>query len=158
MTFMVGNPSEDINDVLETTEFFIKNNILCKPFICTPYPGTKLFMDYENMILSQFDDRLDQLKNLPENSVPAEMLKQWKLEALKKFLVALDDADVLSAHVSQVFDHGDLLAIQQLMFDKDMERLLKLAHLRNWSHDEKWDHYCPVCNAKKSLNQLIQIH
>lgn len=158
MTFMVGNPTEDINDVLETTEFFIKNNILCKPFICTPYPGTKLFLDYENMILSQFDDKLDQLKNMPESSVPFEMVKEWKLEALKKFLIALDDADVLSAHVSQVFDHGDLLAIQQLMFDKDMGRLLKLAHLRGWTHYEKWDNYCPVCTAKKSLDQLIQIN
>jgi radical SAM superfamily enzyme YgiQ (UPF0313 family) len=158
MTFMVGNPNEDINDVLETTEFFIKNNMLCKPFICTPYPGTKLFMDYEDMILGQFDDKLNQIKNLPENSIPSEILKEWKLEALKKFLVALDDADVLSAHVSQVFDHGDLLAIQQLMFDKDKERLLKLAHLRDWSHDEKWDKYCPVCTAKKSLSQVIQIN
>ena len=46
MTFMVGNPNEDINDVLQTVEFFIKNNVTIDPFICTPYPGTKIFMDY----------------------------------------------------------------------------------------------------------------
>lgn len=158
MTFMVGNPNENIDDVLETTEFFIKNNIVCRPFICTPYPGTKLFMDYEDMILGQFDDRLNQIKDLPENSISSEIIKEWKLEALKKFLVALDDADVLSAHVSQIFDHADLLAIQQLMLDKDTSKLTKLAHLRGWKHNEKWDHYCPVCTAQKSLNHLIQVN
>lgn len=158
MTFMVGNPHEDINDVLETTEFFIKNKIICKPFICTPYPGTKLFMDYENFILSQFDDRLEQIGKLPKDSIDPEILKEWKLEALKTFLVALDDADVLSAHVSQIFDHADLIAIQTFMFEKDTKKLLKLAHIRNWPHDEKWKKYCPVCIAKESLQQVISIN
>ena len=157
MTFMVGNPHEDINDVLETTEFFIKNHILCKPFICTPYPGTKLFMDYEDMILGQFDDRLVQIKNIPEGSIDQKVVTEWKLDALKKFLIALDDADVLSAHVSQIFDHADLLAIQTLMYEKDTSRLLKLAHNRNWPHDEKWKKYCPVCTAKEQLQQLAEI-
>jgi radical SAM superfamily enzyme YgiQ (UPF0313 family) len=157
MTFMVGNPNEDINDVLETTDFFIKNNILCKPFICTPYPGTKIFLDYQDMILGQFDERLIQIKDLPDGYIDKKLIEEWKLEALKKFLVALDDADVLSAYVSQVFNHADLLGIQTLMYDKDMTRLLKLAHLRNWSHQDKWKKFCPVCEAKDSLSQLVQI-
>ena len=31
MTFMVGNPNEDINDVLETVDFFIKNDAIVDP-------------------------------------------------------------------------------------------------------------------------------
>ena len=55
MTFMVGNPNEDINDVLETVMFLIKNKATVDPFICTPYPGTKIFMDHKDFILEQFD-------------------------------------------------------------------------------------------------------
>lgn len=157
MTFMVGNPHEDIDDVLETTEFFIKNNILCRPFICTPYPGTTLFLDYEDFILGQFDERLNQIKDFPEGSIDAKVVSDWKLAALKKFLIALDDADVLSAHVSQVFDDADLIAIQNFMFEKDTGRLLKLAHRRKWLHDDKWKKYCPVCESKESLKQVVKI-
>ena len=35
-TFMIGNPNENINDLLETVSFWIKNNIEVDPFICTP--------------------------------------------------------------------------------------------------------------------------
>ena len=71
-------------------------------------------------------------------------------------MLSLDDADVLSAHVSQVFNHADLLGIQSLMYNKDMRRLLKLAHLRNWPHEDKWKKYCPVCVAKEELSEIIR--
>ena len=142
MTFMVGNPNENINDVLETVEFFKKNNISAGPFICTPYPGTRLFLDHEDFILGQFDERLNLIKNLPVDSIDKETISKWKMDALEKFLVSLDDADVLSAHVSQVFNHAELLGIQNLMFSKDSGKLLKLAHMRSWPHDEKWNKLC----------------
>ena len=84
MTFMVGNPNEDINDILETTDFFVKNNLACDPFICTPYPGTKLFIDYEQQILEQFDERLAEVKNLPKGSIDKELVQQWKDNALRQ--------------------------------------------------------------------------
>jgi anaerobic magnesium-protoporphyrin IX monomethyl ester cyclase len=157
MTFMMGNPNENIDDILETTDFFIKTNLLCDPFICTPYPGTRLFLDYEEQILAQVDERLAQVKKLPEGTIDPGLLKQWKLDALGKFLVSLDDADKLSVHVSQVFDYSDLLGIKNLMFNHDIPRLLKLAHIRNWTHDAKWEKQCPVCAAKKELSQFPQI-
>lgn len=157
MTFMLGNPNEDINDILETTDFFIKTNLLCDPFICTPYPGTRLFLDYEDSILSQVDERLEQVKKLPEGAIDQNLIKKWKLEALDKFLISLDDADKLSVHVSQVFDHADLLGIKNLMFNHDIPRLLKLAHIRNWNHDPKWEDQCPVCKAHQELSQIAQI-
>jgi anaerobic magnesium-protoporphyrin IX monomethyl ester cyclase len=156
MTFMVGNPNENIDDILETVEFFIKNNLTAGPFICTPYPGTRLYLDYENSVLAQFDEKLNVVKDLPSDVIDEKIIKDWKMKALEKFLISLDDADVLSAHVSQIFNHADLLGIQSLMTNKDMTRLLKLAHLRNWSHDDKWKKYCPVCSAKEELTQLIR--
>ena len=158
MTFMLGNPHEDVNDILETTDFFVKNNLSCDPFICTPYPGTKLYLDYEQQILEQFDERLAEVKNWPEGSIDKELLAQWKEQALDKFLSSLDDADVLSAHVSQVFNHHDLLGLKALMFSHDMPKILKVAHMRNWSHDKKWAEHCPVCTAKNEIGQLSQIN
>tara|TARA_Y100000310_G_scaffold344488_1_gene457519 strand:+ start:975 stop:2519 length:1545 start_codon:yes stop_codon:yes gene_type:complete len=157
MTFMVGNPNEDLNDILETTDFFVKNNLACDPFICTPYPGTKLFLDYEYQILEQFDERLTQIKSLPPRSIDEGIINKWKDSALDSFLTSLDDADSLSAHVSQIFNHHDLLGLKALMFAHDIPRILKLSHLRNWPHDEKWDKQCPVCSAKKELSQLITL-
>tara|TARA_B000000460_G_scaffold213811_1_gene162401 strand:- start:80 stop:1705 length:1626 start_codon:yes stop_codon:yes gene_type:complete len=158
MTFMLGNPHEDVNDILETTDFFVKNNLSCDPFICTPYPGTKLYLDYEQQILEQFDERLAEVKNWPEGSIDKELLAQWKEQALDKFLSSLDDADVLSAHVSQVFNHHDLLGLKALMFSHEMPKILKVAHMRNWSHDKKWAEHCPVCTAKNEISQLSQIN
>ena len=158
MTFMLGNPHEDVNDILETTDFFVKNNLSCDPFICTPYPGTKLYLDYEQQILEQFDERLAEVKNWPEGSIDKELLAQWKEQALDKFLSSLDDADVLSAHVSQVFNHHDLLGLKALMFSHDMPKILKVAHMRNWSHDKKWAEHCPVCTAKNEISHLSQIN
>ena len=105
LTFMRGNPNEYVNDVLETTGFCEKNNLSCDPFICTPYPSTKLYIDYEQQALSQFDERLAALKNFPEGFIDKELVQQRKDKALDKFLGSLDDADVSSANVSQVFNH-----------------------------------------------------
>ena len=157
MTFMLGNPNEDINDICETTAFFIKNNLLCDPFICTPYPGTRLFLDYEDMILEQYDDRLRQIKELPPDTIDKEVVKKWKLDALNEFLCSLDDADKLSAHVSQKFNYAELLGIKALMFSHDIPKLLKLAHINNWGHNEKWEKECPVCIAKKSIEHFVKI-
>ena len=158
MTFMVGNPNEDINDVLETVSFFIKNNILVNPFICTPYPGTKIFMDNQDFILEQFDERLALLKKYPNPTMPKEQLAQWKDEALQKFLLSLNNATDLSAIVSKNFDYADLLAIKYFMHHHDMAKLLKLAHMRGWPHQNKWNEYCPVCKAKEELSMKPTIN
>src|SRR3989338_5516571 len=151
MTFMVGNPNEDINDVLETVSFFIKNNVEIDPFICTPYPGTKIFMDNQDFILAQYDERLNILINSPNPNIPPEKIAQGKDEALVKFLVSLNNATDLSCTVSKKFDHADLIAIKYFMHTKDTRRLLKLAHTRKWSHQTKWDDLCPVCKAQEEL-------
>ena len=158
MTFMLGNPNENIDDILETTDFFVQNNLSCDPFICTPYPGTKLYLDYEQQILAQFDERLAEVRKLPKNAIDEDLVAKWKDEALDKFLSSLDDADVLSATVSQIFSPHDLLGLKALMFAHDIPKLLKTAHNRNWPHSKKWADQCPVCSAKEEINQLREIN
>jgi len=157
MTFMVGNPHEDINDVLETVSFFIRNNAIVDPFICTPYPGTRLFMDYQDFILEQYDERLALIKKSPNPNITKEQIAKWKDEALEKFLLSLNNATDYSCTVSQYFDFGDLLAIKYLMSTQDIDKLLKLAHTRGWPHQEKWKEMCPVCEAEEevSLKPLV---
>jgi hypothetical protein len=48
------------------------------------------------------------------------------------------------------------------MFSHDIPKILKLSHMRNWEHGEKWNDACPMCIAQNSLdtvlaNKLIQV-
>jgi len=94
---------------------------------------------------------------MPKNAINEKIVAKWKLDALDNFLSSLDDADKLSVHVSQVFDYADLLGIKALMFNHDIPKLLKVAHLRNWSHNKKWENSCPVCSAEKEISQLVEL-
>lgn len=154
MTFMVGNPNEDINDVLETVSFFIKNQIDVNPFICTPYPGTKIFMDHQDFILRQYDERLEYLHRSPNPNVNEQQVKQWKDEALEKFLLSLNNATDYTCTVSKHFDFSDLLTIRHFMHTHDVKKLLKLAHIRGWEHDKTWSDQCDVCQAEKLIGVL----
>ena len=155
MTFMVGNPNEDVNDVLETVEFFKKNNVYCDPFICTPYPGTKIYFDNEDFILGQYDERLNILQQSTDYKISKEKINEWKMSALEKFLSSLNNATDYSCTVSKHFNHGDLIALKYFMSTNDSEKILKLAHFRNWPHDNKWNKICPVCSATKELEENL---
>ena len=161
-TFMIGNPHENINDLMETVDFWIQNQAEIDPFICTPYVGSPIFYDNKDYILQQYDERL----KLPQiNNIDKETIEKWKLSALDKFMTECGDAFEYTATVSQYFTIPDLFAIKNLMYKHDTNRLLKLAHYRydetgkeQWNHDEKWEKYCPVCKAKNEFKQLIKIN
>ena len=108
-------------------------------------------MDYEDFILEQYDERLALLKKSPNPNISSEQIQQWKNEALEKFLLSLNDASDFSCTVSQIFDYADLIAIKHFMYEQDTEKLLKLAHMREWPHNKKWDDICPVCSAEKEI-------
>ena len=160
-TFMIGNPHENINDLMETVDFWIQNQAEIDPFICTPYVGSPIFYDNKDYILQQYDERL----KLPQiNNVDKETVEKWKLSALDKFMKECGDAFEYTATVSQYFTIPDLFAIKNLMYKHDTNRLLKLAHHRydetgkeQWNHEEKWEKYCPVCKAKNEFKQIIKI-
>ena len=43
-TFMIGNAHENIDDLMETLDFWIINGAEIDPFICTPYVGSPIFL------------------------------------------------------------------------------------------------------------------
>lgn len=160
-TFMIGNPHENIDDLMETVDFWIQNNAVIDPFICTPYVGSPIFYDNKDFILQQYDERLisPQIKDIDN-----KIVQKWKLDALDKFMKECGDATAYTATVSQYFTIPDLFIIKNFMYKHDTDRLLKFAHQRynetgkeQWTHNEKWSRYCPVCNAKKEIEQLIKI-
>ena len=161
-TFMIGNPHENIDDLMETVDFWIQNNAVIDPFICTPYVGSPIFYNNKDFILQQYDERLKLASN--GYNVDEELLKKWKLSALDKFMSECGDAFQYTATVSQYFTVPDLFAIKNLMYTHDTDRLLKMAHQRydetkkeQWNHSVKWEKYCPVCTAKNEFRQLIKI-
>lgn len=156
-TFMVGNPHEDINDLMETVMFWIKNNIEVDPFICTPYVGSPLYYNYKNYILSQYDERLRLAQET--HNVSDETLKKWELNALDKFMRECGDATHYTATVSQYFTISELYALKHFMYKKDIRRILQMSHeqydktgLEQWHHSEKWAKYCNICKAQQELN------
>lgn len=160
-TFMIGNPHENINDLMETVDFWIQNNAVIDPFICTPYVGSPIFYDNKDFILQQYDDRL---KSPQIKDIDKKIVQKWRLDALDKFMKECGDATSYTATVSQYFTIPDLFAIKNFMYKHDTDRLLKFAHERydeigkeQWNHAEKWDRYCPVCKAKNELSQLVKI-
>ena len=160
-TFMIGNPHENINDLMETVTFWIENNIEVDPFICTPYVGSPIFYNNKDFILQQYDERLKLISN--NNSINKETIDKWKLEALDKFMKECGDATLYTATVSQYFTVPELIAIKRFMYKHDTRRMLQMAHqryeqtgLEQWKHEEKWSKYCHVCMAKEELSPKLR--
>ena len=162
-TFMIGNPHENINDLMETVDFWIQNGAEVDPFICTPYVGSPIYYDYKDFILQQYDEKLKLVANGKCNVNP-ETIKKWKLRALDKFMAECGDATKYTATVSQYFTIPELFALKQLMYKHDTKRMLQMAHqryeqtgLEQWNHDKKWTKYCQICKSREELNAAPEI-
>ena len=162
-TFMIGNPHENIDDLMETLDFWIQNEIEVDPFICTPYIGSPIFYDNRDFIYQQYDERL-KLVLEGKYSVNDDIIKQWRLRALDKFMSDCGDATEYTATVSQYFTIGELYALKHFMYKHDTRRLLEMAHqrfdqtkLEQWKHSDKWNKYCEVCKADSELQDTIMI-
>ena len=162
-TFMIGNIHENINDLMETVDFWIQNNVTIDPFICTPYVGSPIFYDNKDFILQQYDPKLKLIDN-GDFSVPDDVLKQLKLNALDKFMKECGDALNYTATVSQYFKIPELFALKHFMFTHDTKRMLQWAHERyeetgneQWKVSEKWAKYDPIQQAKKELELHSQL-
>ncbi len=88
---MIGNAHENIDDLMETVDFWIQNDAEVEPFICTPYVGSPIFYDNKDYVLGQYDERLN-LVNEGIAKVDENTVKQWKLQALDKFMKECGDA------------------------------------------------------------------
>jgi len=162
-TFMIGNPHENIDDLMETLDFWIQNGIEVDPFICTPYVGSPIFYDNRDFIYQQYDERLKLVLG-GKYSVNDDTIKQWKLRALDKFMSDCGDALQYTATVSTYFTIGELYALKNFMYKHDTRRLLQMAHqrfdqtkLEQWKHSDKWNKYCEVCKADSELQDTIMI-
>ncbi len=162
-TFMIGNAHENIDDLLETVSFWIRNNIEVDPFICTPYIGSPIFFNNKDFVLSQYDPRISMQKI--ENVKP-EILEKWRMDSLDEFMTECGDATQYTATVSQYFTIPELIAIKRLMYKKDVRRILQMAHQRyeqtkeiQWKHDDRWSKFCDHCKAKNEFKErkIIEI-
>ncbi len=163
-TFMIGNPHETIDDLMETVDFWIQNDAVVDPFICTPYVGSPIFYDNKEYILSQYDERL-KICYERKLEINQKTKKLWELEAMDKFMKECGDAFDYTATVSQNFTIPELFALKRFMYKHDFRRILQWAHqkydqtgLPQWHHSEKWKKYCDVCKAEESLAQIIKIN
>jgi anaerobic magnesium-protoporphyrin IX monomethyl ester cyclase len=161
-TFMIGNMHENINDLMETVDFWIQNGATIDPFICTPYVGSPIFYDNKDFLLQQYDTKLKLIAE-GKGTVDEKTLHKWKLSALDKFMTECGDATQYTATVSQYFTIPELFVLKQFMYKQDTTRMLRMAHLKyaetgleQWNHDEKWSNYCEVCQAEKEL--AIKVH
>ena len=160
-TFMIGNMHENIDDLMETVDFWIQNNAEIDPFICTPYVGSPIFYDNKDYLLEQYDTRL-KLVSVGKAKVDDKVLQEWKLSALDKFMTECGDATKYTATVSQYFTIPELFALKEFMYKHDTRRMLQMAHqkyeetgLDQWNHDKKWKKYCEVCNATDELSLKV---
>ena len=156
-TFMIGNEHENIDDLMETVDFWIQNNAVVDPFICTPYVGSPIFYNNKDYVLGQYDERLNLVKNDP-NLVDESIIKKWKLDALDEFMTECGDAFQYTATISKYFTIPELFAIKRFMYTHDVRRLLQWAHQRydqtglpQWSHSPKWKKYCKICQSRNEL-------
>jgi len=162
-TFMIGNMHENINDLMETVDFWIQNNVEIDPFICTPYVGSPIYYDNQDFVLQQYDSKLKMISE-GKTKVDDQTLHKWKLAAMDKFMKECGDALKYTATVSQYFTIPELLVIKEFMYKHDTQRLLRMAHekyeetkLEQWKHDKKWEKYCEVCKSEKELSLKISL-
>ena len=160
-TFMIGNMHENINDLMETVDFWIQNGAEIDPFICTPYVGRPIFYDNKDFLLQQYDTKLKLVAD-GKTKVDEKTLQKWKLLALDKFMTECGDATKYTATVSQYFTIPELFALKEFMHKHDTTRMLQMAHQKydetgfeQWNHDKKWNKYCEVCISKEELSLRI---
>jgi len=160
-TFMIGNAHENINDLMETVTFWIRNEIEVDPFICTPYVGSPIYYNNKRFVLEQYDEKL---KYVERANVDNATIKKWELSALDKFMTECGDATLYTATVSKYFTIPELISLKKFMHKHDTRRMLQMAHqryeqtgLEQWNHDKKWKKYCPVCEAKEEIEFKIKI-
>lgn len=102
MTYMIGYPIEDMQSIYNTANFWVRNGIICNPFFITAYPHTKLFKDFKEEILKEFDG------------------------SMEKYVLELGDATRL-VHNFTKFSDPELLGVRQLMNMHDLKRIKKFA-------------------------------
>jgi intein/homing endonuclease len=130
-TWMV-TPQDNVETVLKTIRFWKRNQITCKPFYETAYPGTELFETYKDKIIDYFleDEEKELIKKLEDEGRKGEA-EEIKLRGLERYVERLGDATDLVVNLNPNFNELEMLGLQQAMFEKDERRIVKWAKLKS---------------------------
>jgi radical SAM superfamily enzyme YgiQ (UPF0313 family) len=134
-TWMV-TPNDTPETVLKTIRFWKRNQITCKPFYETAYPGTELFETYKDKIIDYFleDEEKELIKKLEDEGRKGEA-EEIKLRGLERYVERLGDATDLVVNLNPNFNELEMLGLQHAMFEKDERRILKWAKLKLYQVD-----------------------
>jgi radical SAM superfamily enzyme YgiQ (UPF0313 family) len=126
-TWMV-TPQDNVETVLKTIRFWKRNQITCKPFFETAYPGTELFEMYRDKIIDYFleDEEKELIKKLESEGRKSEV-EEIKLRGLERYVERLGDATDLVVNLNPNFNELEMIGLQQAMFEKDERRIMKWA-------------------------------
>lgn len=154
MSFIVGFPNEDIDDVIATAQFFIDNQIHCDPFYLQPYPATAYYDEYKDKIIEQHMTEEEKKflgkpevesyihwlecgravvgqNGLREHPSITQLRKEFPLIqaeirdlALKRWILSLDDATKMSCNLTE-FTDVELAGLKYMLASWDVERLKK---------------------------------
>jgi len=138
-TWMI-TPDDDIDSVLATVRFWRRNQITCKPFFETPYPGCKLYDDYKEKIIDEFleDDEKELIKKLEkeDSEENRRKIEEVKSKALERFVLRLGDATDLVINLHPKWNDLEMIGLQDLMFKQDEGRIKKWAKNRGFKFKE----------------------
>jgi len=118
MSFMVGQPSETIDSVIATCQFFIDNQVHCVPFFCSPYPGSELFAKFKDRIIMQ--QLTEDEKAIIDGSGDGETLKRVYRETTKQKSTVW--TDLPTPDFSKAFLQKNLPSIQSFIRDNALHR------------------------------------
>ena len=125
MSFIIGFPDQNVDDIMEDLQFFIDNQIHTIPFFLQPYCGSKLFSVYKDKLIEQgmTADETEFLVNPTldlyykvfgkETVVPSLvsiaknlplMTDKIKDAVLERWILSLDDATRLSVNLTKFND------------------------------------------------------
>jgi radical SAM superfamily enzyme YgiQ (UPF0313 family) len=132
-TWMI-TANDNVETILKTIRFWKRNQITCKPFYETPYPGTELFEMYKDKIIDYFleDEEREQVAKL-ENEGRKSEAEEIKLRGLERYVERLGDATDLVVNLNPNFNELEMLGLQQAMFEKDERRVKIWAERKNLS-------------------------
>lgn len=122
-TWMICS-EDDLESILATIRFWKRNQITCKPFFETPYPGCKLYDDNKEKIIEQF--LTDEEKEIVHNAKIKEDLEkaeEIKDKALESYVSSLGDATDLVVNLNPTFNDFEIVGLQELMLKQD-ERMI----------------------------------
>lgn len=113
-TFMFGYPGESLSTINETIYFCRRNSLEGSMFFTTPYPGTKIFYDFESRIMAKY------------GSVESFIKKLGDADQFVINLTAFGDEELIMHHKNLIkkINKKDLMFICYYLRNQGMNKTL----------------------------------